>query len=529
LVALSTLIAAFGLIMNSTAVVIGAMLVAPLMTPILGIALALVRGEPHFLGPALRAEIAGILVAVGASMLLGLAIPYFDATPEMLSRTTPNLLDLLVAVLAGTAGAFAMVDERVSPVLPGVAISTAIVPPLANVGLSASLGAWSGAWGSFLLFFTNFLSILLASSVVFLTAGMVADLGLPTKTAFARRFGLALVGFVVVAALLSVKLSEMVETGQVRSEIRSVLENELADVRITDLVRLVHQKVDDDLVVLVHVHAPDLLPPRRVEMIETRLEERLGTPVELFLRTTVTKDVAPPGTSRTILSRTLDGFRFGQTAGHTAQASTIAEQLIREYLQDRLGFQLERIKSVPWGETTAVFAEISGVRSLRQSEVAEIEQRLETRLDTPILLMLRQNTAQLLRADGTFRAEFAIRRPRTPEERTAVQQIREMVGQTLRSKGYSLTAQSVTVLEDGYYGLFETLGPRLFTPEELLELQRSVGNELDRPLHLFVRSVPEAVVSDRGYTTLDEVLASIGPRSRKVYEAETRALMEGWR
>ncbi len=84
--------------MNSFAVVIGAMLVAPLMTPIMGLSLALVRGDTRLLGRSLRSESAGIVVAIFSSALLGYIMPYYEATPEMLSRTQPNLFDLLVAV-----------------------------------------------------------------------------------------------------------------------------------------------------------------------------------------------------------------------------------------------------------------------------------------------------------------------------------------------------------------------------------------------------------------------------------------------
>jgi uncharacterized membrane protein len=75
-----------------------------------------------------------------------------QVTPERLSRTEPNLMDLLVAVLAGVAGTYALIGARLSPALPGVAIATAIVPPLANSGLCLAMGAYQGAWGSFLLF-----------------------------------------------------------------------------------------------------------------------------------------------------------------------------------------------------------------------------------------------------------------------------------------------------------------------------------------------------------------------------------------
>ncbi|HSQ86590.1 MAG TPA: TIGR00341 family protein, partial [Desulfobacterales bacterium] len=181
MVGASTAIAAFGLIMNSTAVVIGAMLVAPLMTPIFGIALALVRGDASLLGRAIRAEIVGVILTVSLAACFGLVIPELEVTQEMLSRTSPNLLDLLVAVFAGFAGAYAMVDEHISPALPGVAIATAIVPPLANSGLCLALGAYYGAMGSFLLFFANFLSILLVASAIFFASGMAHEFESITK------------------------------------------------------------------------------------------------------------------------------------------------------------------------------------------------------------------------------------------------------------------------------------------------------------------------------------------------------------
>jgi hypothetical protein len=115
LVAASTVIAVFGLIQNSTAVVIGAMLVAPLMTPIFGIALALVRSHASLLGRAIRAEIAGVILTILLGAGCGVIFPELQVTPEMLSRTSPTLLDLLVAIFAGLAGAYAMVDEHLSP------------------------------------------------------------------------------------------------------------------------------------------------------------------------------------------------------------------------------------------------------------------------------------------------------------------------------------------------------------------------------------------------------------------------------
>ena len=138
----SAMIATFGLSANSTAVIIGAMLVSPLMTPIFGVALGMLEGNPRLLGRALVAEFLGAALAIGAAYLIGtMDFTAGEATPEMLLRTRPNLLDLLVAIFAGFAGAYALVDARISPALPGVAIATAIVPPLATCDCASPLAA----------------------------------------------------------------------------------------------------------------------------------------------------------------------------------------------------------------------------------------------------------------------------------------------------------------------------------------------------------------------------------------------------
>ncbi|MDY6953674.1 MAG: DUF389 domain-containing protein, partial [Thermodesulfobacteriota bacterium] len=123
LMSVSALIASFGLVANSPAVVIGAMLVSPLMTPIFGVSLALVRGDMSLLRKALQAEVGGVALAIGVATFFGLLPLSLEVTSEMLARTSPTLLDLLVAALAGLAGCLAMIDERISPVLPGIAIS----------------------------------------------------------------------------------------------------------------------------------------------------------------------------------------------------------------------------------------------------------------------------------------------------------------------------------------------------------------------------------------------------------------------
>ncbi len=228
LVATSTLIAAFGLIANSVAVIIGAMVVAPLMTPIFGIALALVRGDAKLLGRALQAETVGVLLAVGVSAIFGSLPLALEVTPEMLARTQPNLLDLLVALLAGFAGAYAMIDEHLSPALPGVAIAVAVVPPLANAGLCLAVGAYLGMYGSMLLFLANVLSILLVSAVVFIAAGLARRIELESAWELIRRFGVACLGFIIVAVLLTHALVRIVQERHLTNTIKDLISTEFS-------------------------------------------------------------------------------------------------------------------------------------------------------------------------------------------------------------------------------------------------------------------------------------------------------------
>ncbi|MFW5970359.1 MAG: DUF389 domain-containing protein, partial [Halofilum sp. (in: g-proteobacteria)] len=156
MMALSTVIAAYGLLIDSAPVVAGAMLVAPLMGPIFGIALALVSNNRRLLWSSLQSELTGIFIALAVGVLIGLAPLRVPFGSEWLVRTQPTLYDLAIALASGLAGAYALIDERVSPALPGVAISVAVLPPLATCGLAVSAGEWEMAGGAEMLFTANF-------------------------------------------------------------------------------------------------------------------------------------------------------------------------------------------------------------------------------------------------------------------------------------------------------------------------------------------------------------------------------------
>lgn len=174
LMAFATAIATLGVVQDSTAVVIGAMLVAPLMTPLMGTAASMIMGWPRRTARSAAIAVSGVILAIGFSLILGALaqdLINVDTNSQILSRVNPNLVDLMVAIAAGGAGAFALSRPDVGDALPGVAVAIALVPPLTVVGLTMSVGAGRDALGALLLFATNAVAILFAGSVVFLLTG----------------------------------------------------------------------------------------------------------------------------------------------------------------------------------------------------------------------------------------------------------------------------------------------------------------------------------------------------------------------
>jgi uncharacterized hydrophobic protein (TIGR00271 family) len=169
LLVLSAIIASAGVVSDSTATVIGAMIVAPLMTPILGIVLAVVLTDRRNLVRCLALVLAGSVAVIGLACLLGLFVPYpvlAASNSQVAGRITPRLVDLLAAFATGAVGSVALARSDISDTLPGVAIAISLVPPLAVVGLTLESGAPHEALGALLLFGTNVVAILVSGIIV---------------------------------------------------------------------------------------------------------------------------------------------------------------------------------------------------------------------------------------------------------------------------------------------------------------------------------------------------------------------------
>ncbi|MDP8930116.1 MAG: DUF389 domain-containing protein, partial [Actinomycetota bacterium] len=204
LLGLSIVIAVMGLSLDSPAVVIGAMLIAPLMTPVIAFAAALAMGWPRWM-----ARMGGIVLvasvgSVALAWLLATLLPMAALTREVLSRTSPDARDLLVAIAAGAAGAYAMVREDLSAALPGVAVAVALVPPLAGIGIVLEAGRYDLAVGAMLLYAANLVAIVVSGVAVLLATGFVP---IPHLARVRPRVALGLAGLLGALALIGVPLT----------------------------------------------------------------------------------------------------------------------------------------------------------------------------------------------------------------------------------------------------------------------------------------------------------------------------------
>jgi uncharacterized hydrophobic protein (TIGR00271 family) len=168
---LSTLLATTGLFANSAPVIIGAMILAPLMAPIISLSMGVIRADKYLLKHSSKTLIFGIFTGLSFSCIYTLFIPLDQITPEMQGRLNPNMLDLMVAVFSGIAGAYANAKEEVAKSLAGVAIAVALVPPLSVAGIGIGLLNYDVIYGSFLLFLTNLVGITLSAALTFMVLG----------------------------------------------------------------------------------------------------------------------------------------------------------------------------------------------------------------------------------------------------------------------------------------------------------------------------------------------------------------------
>lgn len=288
MIGLSALIATFGLLQNSAAVIIGAMLVAPLFSPLLAISLSIIQGNVRLLRLAIESTVKGIALAIFLSALLALTAPSKTLTPEILSRGSPNLFDLAVALASGAAGAYAIARKDVAAALPGVAIAAALVPPLGVIGIGFAMGDLSVAGGGSLLFLTNLVAVALAGALTFLLLGFRPGAHGGRDVHLRRGLMVTIILFVLITIPLGLFFVNSVRTADTRSILQSTLVKQIQTIPNLELIsseNIEFQSQGNKLIVTVPVYTFGTVSKEEVTKLSNDLSAAISRPVLVRLVT----------------------------------------------------------------------------------------------------------------------------------------------------------------------------------------------------------------------------------------------------
>jgi uncharacterized hydrophobic protein (TIGR00271 family) len=276
LLIVSVLMASTGLFQDSAPTIIGAMILAPLMAPIISFAMGLIRFDGPLIRSSLRTLFLSVLLALGTAALLAMALPFTHLTQQMAMRTHPNLLDLAVAILSGIAAAYGYTDSKVGQSLAGVAIAVALVPPLSVAGIGLGWGDYGVFEGAFLLFLANFAGIITAAGAVFYLLGFSS-----WRTA-SSAFALKLLLLLTIAVPLWLSTQTLLREERLQRAFDTLQHLRVADRNLSLTLRrlyLSEHRLYAEVLILL---PPDFPPAQRPKIIEA-IRKKVGKEVKLIV------------------------------------------------------------------------------------------------------------------------------------------------------------------------------------------------------------------------------------------------------
>lgn len=266
LMVLSTLLASIGLYANSTPVIIGAMILAPLMAPIISLSMALARQDSNLLTASLKTLFAGLCTALGFAAVASFIMPMEVVTSEIADRLSPSLLDLGVAVISGIAGAYAHARVNAAKSMAGVAIAVALVPPLAVTGIGLGWLNVHVTWGALLLFLTNLAGIIFAASLTFIV------LGFAPFTRAKKGLSIALVAVILVSIPLVISFIRLSDEAQIVKKLQGQIVGNTT-------IRTIRARAVDPLELSIQLVTPTSLTNNDLDNIKKTIETKLQRPV----------------------------------------------------------------------------------------------------------------------------------------------------------------------------------------------------------------------------------------------------------
>jgi uncharacterized hydrophobic protein (TIGR00271 family) len=266
----SCIIASFGLLSNSAAVIIGAMLIAPLMLPIRGLAFGILEADRELIKTSVISIVVGTATAIAISAVLGAATGIAQYGSEVYARSQPTLLDLGIAVTAGALAGFAKVEPKLSSTIAGTAIAVALMPPVCVVGLWLAQLELNHSLGAMLLYTTNLFGITLACMVAFMLAGYA-----PFNLA-RRPIGITMLFTGLLVFPLGFSTLQLLQQNRLESAVRNALLDRTLTFQRLTLVNMSTNWVAVPPEVSLVVYASEPVTPKQVQLLENFLEDELG-------------------------------------------------------------------------------------------------------------------------------------------------------------------------------------------------------------------------------------------------------------
>lgn len=273
LMLLSTILVTIGLYLNSASVIIGAMLLAPLMNPIVAFSMGMLRQDALLSLESLKTIGVGVMVTLLTSALIAWILPFEHITQEMAGRIKPSILDMIVAIVSGVAAAYVKNSAKLSATIAGVAIAVALVPPVATAGIGLGWGDWVMSYQAFLLFLTNLVGISFATLVVFFIQGFS-----PMQRAKKGLFYTLVISILITLPLLD-SFRTMVQDAKIISRLEHTtftIEGKEVTLQNVSLTR--DKKIE---VIKCELLVTKTLNNRQIKKIKSKIEERLGSEIEL--------------------------------------------------------------------------------------------------------------------------------------------------------------------------------------------------------------------------------------------------------
>lgn len=455
LLGISALIAGIALIVDSDAALIAASVVAPLMTPVIGMSLALLRGEVGLLSRAMLAVFIGVLFGVILCFALGRLPLVAEPTALLLAQAHPTLIDLCVASLAGFAGALAMIDQRVSPVLPAMAIATALNPPIAAIGLYLASEAYQGALGALQLFLANVLVILAVGVVVFFVAGFVIRSEGGGWRGVVGQFSVTLISLTLVATALTGHLFTLVDDLRVNRVVGSVANEQLAQLPDTALTSVEVDSMAEGGSISAVMDTPQVPEPKTVKV------------------------QSPPAT--TLLQR--------------------AEPIAREAFADREHIHIDDISLVELDSGPVLVIAIQSPRQPGPERVEQFQKFLRERLqNNNIRVDIRRISTSEVSAKGPVILGAAHYGALDDRQRRIQAQIESLLTRLIMDKPH-FYVQAIDAAPAGKSWTVRgwVAGPNVLSPADIKSLQGAVKRDLNQQIELKILSRVELEVGEEGY------------------------------